>query len=155
MSRGWLCSAHLIPVSLSANWPNPLGLVRIAMIRLDHATQTPLDRFLARLPSACRTRTHTLLTNPRCGGHGLRAWYAMAELDGRRQSDTIPTELVEVYLKDDQAEPLHDCETCGTPMPVRASRRCGHEATVEHVYFPACPCCGGKTGRYAYWSRTT
>ena len=87
------------------------------------------------------------------GGRGLRSWLALLEIDGRPLPASLPGELVDVYLLDDDAEPLHDCERCGVPVPVRAGRHCGHEAAVERAYFPACPCCGGRTGRHAYWSR--
>jgi hypothetical protein len=113
----------------------------------------PLDRLLAAVPAAYRPRARALLTDPWQGGRGLRAWLAILETDGRPLPDELPEELVSVYLDDDDAEPLYDCECCGLPVPVRAARRCGHEAAVERVYFPACPCCGGRTGRHAYWSR--
>jgi hypothetical protein len=111
-----------------------------------------LDRLLSAVPAAYRPLARTLLTDPRCGGRGLRAWLAILDTDDRPCPDELPGELVAVYLEDEDAEPLHDCERCGLPVPVRAGRRCGHEAAVERVYFPACPRCGGKTGRFAYWS---
>lgn len=116
-------------------------------------TDSPADRLLAAVPAAYRTRARAVLSDPRQGGRGLRAWLALVEIDGRPLPGDLPGELVAVYLDDDDAEPLYDCECCGLPVPVRAGRRCGHEAAVDRVYFPACPCCGGKTGRYAYWSR--
>ena len=85
----------------------------------------------------------------------MRAWLYMLEADHTSFDDELPMELVEVYLTDDDAEPLHDCERCGIPVPVRAIRRCGHEVSIVRQYFPACPCCGGKTGRFAYWSGRT
>lgn len=114
---------------------------------------TSLDRLLACVPAAHRPLTRQLLTDPRCGGRGLRAWLALLEADHPPLADELPAALVEVYLRDDDAEPLHDCERCGLAVPVRAGRRCGHEAAVEREYFPACPKCGGRTGRFAYWSR--
>ena len=112
------------------------------------------DRLMAAVPLAHRKRTAALLKSPRLGGRGLRAWMVILDADDRPLPDDLPEELVEVYLDDSEAEPLHDCERCGLTVPVRANRRCGHEATVERVYFPECPHCGGRTGRYAYWSRT-
>lgn len=112
-----------------------------------------IDRLLAAIPAAHRPLARTLLTSPRLGGRGLRAWLAILDADDRPLPGDLPRELVEVYLLDDEAEPLYDCEDCGLPVPVRAGRRCGHEAAVDRVYFPTCPVCGGRTGRHAYWSR--
>jgi len=77
---------------------------------------------------------------------------ALLDTDPRELPDELPSELVDVYIQDDEAEPLHDCERCGLPVPVHAGRRCGHEASVDCEYFPACPHCGGRTGRHAFWS---
>ncbi len=115
-------------------------------------TRNAMDQLLAAVSCGQRPQVHTLLTDRRCGGRGLRALLALIENEDRQLPDALPQALVEVYLNDDEAEPLHDCEECGLPIPVHASRRCGHEATVERVYFPACPHCGGRTGQYAYWS---
>ena len=112
-----------------------------------------LDRLLAALPPGRLTVARRMITDPRCGGHGLRAWLALLDTDDRPLPPAVPDELIEVYLADDDAEPLHDCESCGMAVPVRVGRRCGHEAVVEREYFPTCPCCGGRTGRYAFWSR--
>ena len=112
------------------------------------------DRLLAAVPVAHRKRAAAVLKSPCLGGRGLRAWVVLLDADDRPLPGGLPEELVEVYFDDSEAEPLHDCERCGLTVPVRAARRCGHEATVERVYFPACPHCGGRTGRHAYWSRT-
>jgi len=113
-----------------------------------------VDRLMAALPSTHRKRALVVMTSPRLGGRGLRAWVALLDADDRPLPGSLPSHLVDVYLEDSEAEPLHDCERCGLTVPVRAARRCGHEATVERVYFPQCPHCGGRTGRHAYWSRT-
>lgn len=118
------------------------------MTRIDVTT----DRLLSAVSADRRPLARRLLFDPRCGGHGLRAWVALLDVSDRPLPSALPVELVEVYLADDDAEPLHDCEQCGLAVPVRAARRCGHEAAVERQYFPVCPCCGGKTGRHAYWS---
>src|SRR5215207_2123654 len=114
-------------------------------------TQT-MSQLLAAVPPGQRGQVRALLTDPRLGGRGLRALIALLEADPRPLPKALPVELVEVYLRDDEAEPLHDCESCGLPVPVHAGRRCGHEASVDHEYFPNCPHCGGRTGRYAFWS---
>ncbi len=118
---------------------------------LDPEWQAAQDRLLAAVPTELRPRVRTLLDDPRRGGRGLRDLLRVAAL-GRQLPGALPEELVSVYLTDDAAEPLHDCEKCGLPVPVRAGRRCGHEPTADRVYFPECPNCGGRTGRFAYWS---
>lgn len=120
---------------------------------IDQSAATRTDQLLAAVPAALRVRARVLLSDPRQGGRGLRAFLALVEADGRPLPGDLPGELVAVYLEDADAEPLYDCERCGLPVPVRAGRRCGHEAAVDRVYFAACPCCGGRTGRHAYWSR--
>jgi hypothetical protein len=85
----------------------------------------------------------------------LRAWLSLLEVDHPPLPVELPRELLEVFLRDHEAEPLHDCEECGLPVPVRCGRRVGHEPVAEWEYFPACPNCGGRTGRYAFWSRAT
>jgi len=112
-----------------------------------------VDCLLSALPHNRRPLARRMLADPRCGGRGLRAWLALLDTDARPFPSALPGDVIEVYLDDDDAEPLYDCEACGLAVPVRATRRCGHEAAVERVYFPTCPCCGGKTGRFAYWSR--
>jgi hypothetical protein len=124
------------------------------MIRADlPAPAEPMSLLLAAVPAEQRGRARTLLTDPHAGGRGLRALVALLDADPRSLPACLPAELVEVYLSDDEAEPLHDCERCGLPVPVHAGRRCGHEASVDREYFPECPQCGGRTGRYAFWSR--
>lgn len=122
-------------------------------MRFDDTTPATVTRLLAAVPPAYRVKARALITDPRQGGRGLRAWLAILDTEGRPLPDELPEELVNVYLSDDDAEPLFDCEHCGMPVPVRAARRCGHEAAVDRVYFTTCPCCGGRTGRHAYWSR--
>lgn len=111
-------------------------------------------RLMAAVPRTLRREIRALLTSPRRGGRGLRAWLALLEVDHPPLPDELPRELVEVYLRDGEAEPLHDCEECGLPVPVRCGRRVGREPVAEREYFPACPCCGGRTGKYAFWSRS-
>ena len=120
----------------------------------DQDLTAAVDRLLAAVPARQRPLVRTLLTNPRHGGRGLRAWLGLMAADDRPLPPALPQELVEVYLRDDEAEPLHDCERCGLVVPVRAGWRSGHEPSCDRVYFPACPHCGGRTGPHAFWSRT-
>lgn len=119
----------------------------------DPDTTSAEVRLLAAVPVGQRRAIRIMLTSPRLGGRGLRAWLALLEVDHPPLPDELPRELVEVYLSDHEAEPLHDCGNCGLPVPVRCARRMGREPVAEREYFPACPCCGGRTGRYAFWSR--
>ena len=121
----------------------------------DFVAADSINRLLAAVPAGHRRRVEVVLSDRRNGGGGLRAMLNLIHTDQRPVPDVLPAELIEIYLTDDEAEPLHDCERCGLPVPVHAGRHCGHEATVEREYFPACPCCGGRTGRYAYWSHRT
>ena len=113
----------------------------------------PEARFLAAVPVRLRPRVVAALMNPRIGGRGLRAWLAKVERSESPCPHAMPAALVEVYLADPDAEPLHDCERCGLAVPVRVSRRAGHEVVGERAYFPACPCCGGQTGMHAFCAR--
>lgn len=113
------------------------------------------DRLLAAIPASLQARARAVLGNPRLGGRGLRAWLGLLEAEDRPLPAALPPELVEVYLEDTEAEPLHDCESCGLPVPVRAGWRAGHEPSADRVYFPACPHCGGRTGPHAFWARAT
>lgn len=110
-------------------------------------------RLLASIPQGLRSRVEAVLTDPRSGGRGLRAMVALLVNEERPLPKTLPSDLIDIYLYDDEAEPLHDCENCGLPLPVRASYRAGHEANPERIYYSSCPHCGGRTGRFAYWSR--
>ncbi len=112
------------------------------------------SRLLAAIPQTLRNRVKAVLADPRSGGRGLRAMVTLLVNDHRPLPKTLPSDLVNIYLYDDEAEPLHDCECCGLLIPVRAGFRAGHEANPEHIYYPACPQCGGRTGRFAYWSRS-
>jgi hypothetical protein len=114
---------------------------------------TTAARFLTAVPNRLRLDVWSLMTSPRRGGRGLRAWLALLEVDHPPLPGELPQELVEVYLRDQEAEPLHDCEECGLPVPVRCGRRIGREPVAEQEYFPSCPSCGGRTGRHAFWSR--
>src|SRR6478672_2017962 len=84
------------------------------------------SRLVACVPPSLRTRVRAALGDPRLGGRGLRAWLALVEVDDRPLPQGLPDDLFAVYLSDDEAEPLYDCERCGLPVPVRVGRRSGH-----------------------------
>src|SRR4051794_18480924 len=130
---------------LTTNHPLPAG--RTA----EPAWLAAEERFLAAIDPAQREAVAGLLARPRCGGRGLRAWLRLVADQGRPLPAAVPAAVVDVYLADGEAVPLHDCGRCGLAVPVRPGWG-GHEAPPDHVYFPACPCCGGPTGPYAYWA---
>jgi hypothetical protein len=120
---------------------------------LDQDGQSAQRMLLQATPASMRTHVNDLLSDPRRGGRGLRAWLSILEVERPALPESLPESLVEVYLSDDEAEPLHDCESCGLAVPVHCGRHVGHEPVAEREYFPVCPNCGGRTGRHAYWSR--
>lgn len=122
-------------------------------IERDLSHETAESRLLAATPYSLRPMVRKLLATPHCGGRGLRAWVALMETLDRPLPSLLPDELIETYLKDDDAEPFHDCEDCGLPVPVRVGRRVGSEPVAERAYFPICPNCSGRTGRFAFWSK--
>lgn len=111
------------------------------------------ERFLLATPVGLRQATERSLGNLHSAGSGLRAWVAAIAWRGSRLPESLPAELVQVYLDDPEAIPLHDCEKCGIAIPVRPDRLNGSEAEPEQVYFTQCPVCAGRTGWFLYFSR--
>jgi hypothetical protein len=110
------------------------------------------DRFLDAVEMRQRPQVASMLRLPQHGGRGLRAWLGSIAAQRSCMPDSIPEQLVQVYLEDSEAIPLHDCASCGVAIPVRPAWD-GYEEEPDQVYFSRCPCCGGPTGLYAYWSR--
>ena len=106
------------------------------------------------------------LDNPRTPGAdwpGLATWASHLE-DGRGFLPTrLPAELLDVYFRDDRAQPHHDCEHCGLEIPIRPRVIDDRSFGLDHVfrgaadkeicYFPRCPHCGGATRQQAYWKK--
>ena len=111
------------------------------------------QRFMCAVPDELRCAVERSLRNWHEGGCGLRAWVSAIAWRGGRLPEKIPSSLIQVYLDDREAVPLHDCEKCGVAIPVRPDRLNGTEAEPEQVYFHDCPVCGGRTGWYLYFSR--
>jgi hypothetical protein len=111
------------------------------------------DRFLAAICSSQQRLVSWLLKQPQSGGRGLRMWVNHMTMSGGTIPCSLPSTLIQVYLDDSEALPLHDCEDCGLLIPVRDGRsmECG---LPEKTYFATCPVCGGRTGLHAYWSAT-
>src|SRR5262249_41621793 len=93
---------------------------------------------------------------------GLATWVSHLE-DGRGfLPDRLPAELIDVYFRDDRAQPDHDCEDCGLEIPIRPSVvddrsvvHCVFRGVAEEkiCYFLRCPHCGGATAQGAYWKK--
>jgi hypothetical protein len=111
------------------------------------------EQLIAALPRERRGAAEQALQNTRGSGAGLREWVSAIAWRGALCPEVVCVELIDVYLKDPEALPLHDCEDCGLPIPIRPNRQHGFEAEPEQVYFEHCPACGGRTGWYRYWAR--
>jgi hypothetical protein len=110
------------------------------------------ERFLAAIDSEQRPLVEVLLSQPRAGGRGLRMWLRTIAAQESPLPESLPVTLVQVYLNDPEAIPLHDCAGCGIAVPIRPNCLSYEEEPAE-VYFPDCPCCGSRTGLYASWAK--
>jgi len=113
------------------------------------------ERLMAAVAPSQRRRVQGLLSNPSLGGRGIRMWVQnLMRAEDVNLPSSVPETLVQVYFDDAEAIPLHDCEQCGVPLPVRPGLAADH-SEPERVYFERCPICGGRAGLYAFWSRST
>ncbi len=119
----------------------------------DAAWNTTCFRFLQAVSATQQARVANLLHSVHNGGSGLRDWVSAVTWRGGVLPDRIPEAIIDVYLSDSEAAPLHDCEGCGIAIPVRPSRLHGLEGEPDEVYFSTCPACGSRTGLYMYFSR--
>ncbi len=119
----------------------------------DNTWRDTCEQFLASVPTHLQDRVEWALHNLHSGGTGLRNWVAAIAWRGGKLPEHVPPEIIDVYMCDEEAAPLHDCESCGMAIPVRASRTATIEEEPEYVYFKACPVCGGRTGHYLFFSR--
>jgi hypothetical protein len=118
-----------------------------------HSTwQQTCARFLRAVAPAQREQVAHLLQQPNNGGSGLREWVSAMAWRRVALPEQIPLDLVDVYLKDPEAVPLFDCESCGLPVPIRPSRLYGLDGDPDEVYFPNCPLCGSRTGLYFHFT---
>ena len=125
-----------------------------AIVRKGEPTWSEVrDLFLRAVIEEQRSAVVGLLREPRWGGRGLRMWLRTLVTQGRSLPEVLPSELIQVYLDDPEALPLHDCSDCGLAVPIR-SGWLGLEGEPERIYFPVCPNCGSRTGLYAFWSNT-
>lgn len=110
------------------------------------------SQFIGLVDKELRDDVQRALVNMHQNGEGLRCWINDIAYRERVLPTLIPREVLQVYLSDPEALPLHDCADCGLSVPVRPNRLYGSEADPEQEYFPICPACGGQTGLYCYWS---
>jgi hypothetical protein len=110
-------------------------------------------QFLNAVTPRQRKQVAALLQRVHNGGGGIRDWVSAIAWRGGILPEEIPDEVIDVYLSDSEAVPLHDCESCGLAMPIRPSRLYGLEGEPERVYFTACPACGSRTGPHMYFTR--
>jgi hypothetical protein len=109
-----------------------------------------VEQLLAAVDPQQRAAVQQFLKDWHAGGRGLREWARSLLRRGKAVPEALPRELVQVYLDDPDAEPLHDCARCGVAVPVHPAPRGAGGA--EFAYFRLCPVCGGRTGLYAYWA---
>ena len=110
------------------------------------------NQFLSLVDEDLRDEVHRIVSNIHGNGEGLRCWINDIAYRGRVLPKVIPNEVLNVYLTDPEALPLHDCADCGLSVPVRPNRLYGSEGEAEECYFSECPACGGHTGLYCFWS---
>jgi hypothetical protein len=93
---------------------------------------------------------------------GLAAWVSHLERGRGFLPTRLPPELIDVYLRDERAQPQHDCEDCGLQVPIcpsviddRSFVRCVFRGVAEEEirYFPRSPHCGGETAQGANWGK--
>src|SRR5215213_5390973 len=77
------------------------------------------DRFLEAVDGPQRPLVALLLRQPRLGGTGLRHWLSALAAGVAVLPTSIPPEVIQTYLTDPEALPLHDCAACGLAVPVR------------------------------------
>lgn len=118
----------------------------------DSSWDDACTRLLNAIPDDQRTAVVRLVESRDGGGSGLREWIAALAYRRAILPERIPAAVLDVYMHDPEAVPLHDCEQCGMAVPVRPNRLHGMESEPEQEYFPVCPVCGGRTGPYYFWS---
>jgi hypothetical protein len=109
-------------------------------------------RLLAAVDESRRSAAAEMLRSLHRGATGLRDWVMAIAWRGAVLPDALPGELVDVYLFDSEAAPLHECEDCGVAIPVKKCRVGGYDEP-ERRFFTRCPICGGRTGWYLRHAR--
>lgn len=60
----------------------------------------------------------------------------------------LPPAIAAAYLEHPDASPLHDCEQCGTAVPILTGRAQPYRPVRR--LFDTCPACGGRVGYAAF-----
>jgi hypothetical protein len=121
--------------------------------KADSNWKVTYQRFLQAVSPRQRDQVARLAKSVHNGGSGLRDWLSAITWRGAILPKRIPEQIIDIYLRDSEAVPLHDCEGCGLAIPVRPSRLYGLEGEPDQIYFDKCPACGSRTGLYLYFSR--
>jgi hypothetical protein len=114
--------------------------VRRAQAAWDRRWRATERRFLAAVARPQRLAVAALLQRASASSLGLRSWLC---------AQSLPPELIRVYLEDTGAAPLDECEACQLALPVRPGAREGNELHGARAYFLTCPLCGGRSSWYA------
>jgi Zn ribbon nucleic-acid-binding protein len=130
-----------------------LAAPNAAPVETDDAWAAACAQVIASVPMTHRSAVREALRDAHGSAGGLREWVSAIAFRGAQCPECVPVDLIQVYLSDPEAVPLHDCENCGLAVPVRPSRLHGMESPPEEEYFPVCPVCQGRTGPYYFWSR--
>src|SRR4051794_30592504 len=95
-----------------------------------------VEEFLAAIHPRQRVAVEQMLKRPNCGGQSLRNWLRAIVSQNRKVHSKFPRELIEVYLRDSEAEPVHDCSRCGLMVPVHVDRHHDPDGETGRSYFP-------------------
>jgi len=123
------------------------------MAAADRKWNQTRERFLAAVADDQRADVEQCLNDLGARGTGLRTWLAAIAWRGGVLPQCLPCELVQVYLDDAEARPLHECEACGLLIPIQPARRRGGSVIPLSSYFSNCPACDGGTGWYVFRSK--
>jgi hypothetical protein len=102
-------------------------------------------RFLVLAPAQLRDQVAATILEPDMRGRGLRMWLRRLAVEQVWPRHALPAALIQVYLDDPEAMPLHNCTVCDVAIPIRPDYR-EFDDVPQKLYFPECPCCGGPTG---------
>ena len=102
-------------------------------------------RFLVLLPESLRDQVANAIVEPDSRGRELRMWLRRLAAEQVWPRHALPDSLIQVYLDDPDAMPLHNCSVCDIAIPIRPDFR-ELDDVPQKIYFPECPCCGGPTG---------
>ncbi len=117
-------------------------------VSVEHRREDVRRMFLGAIAPSQRAKVEESLAAGRYTGVGLHAWLDSIISEETYLPSEIPPSLVQAYFDYPEALPLHNCENCGLHIPIVPSPLYGFEGETDHVLFPTCPSCGGRTGWY-------